>query len=68
MALSRSAYSHKRTFTLPLVHVSTGRRLQIRDNRGRIVAEIKSDGDITDTRRRKLGGIEDLGLDERNSP
>ncbi len=37
-----------------------GRRLQIRDNHRRIIGYIERDGDITDKRRRKVGGIETL--------
>ena len=37
-----------------------GRRLQIRDNHRRIIGYIERDGDITDKRRRKVGGIEEL--------
>lgn len=36
-----------------------GRRLQLRDDRGRIIGYIEKDGDVTDTRRRKLGTVED---------
>jgi len=32
-----------------------GRRIQIRDNRRRIIGYIEADGDVTDTRRRKIG-------------
>lgn len=38
-----------------------GRRLQLRDDRGRIVGYIEKSGKVTDTRRRKLGTIEDVG-------
>ena len=38
-----------------------GRRLQLRDDRGRIVGYIEKDGEVTDTRRRKLGTVEDVG-------
>lgn len=34
-----------------------GRRLQIRDNRRRVLGYIESSGKITDTRRRKVGSI-----------
>jgi hypothetical protein len=37
-----------------------GRRLQIRDNRRRIIGYIEPDGDITDSRRRKVGKIGEL--------
>ena len=37
-----------------------GRRLQIRDKDRRIIGYIERDGDITDKRRRKVGGIERL--------
>ena len=37
-----------------------GRRLQIRDKHRRIIGYIEKDGDITDKRRRKVGGIEEL--------
>lgn len=36
-----------------------GRRLQIRDSRRRIIGYIEADGDITDTRRRKIGEVDD---------
>ena len=38
-----------------------GRRLQLRDDRGRIVGYIERDGTVTDTRRRELGDVEDIG-------
>ena len=34
-----------------------GRRLQIRDNRRRIIGDIERNGTITDTRRRKVGRV-----------
>ena len=34
-----------------------GRRLQIRDNRRRIIGYIERNGTITDTRRRKIGRV-----------
>ena len=37
-----------------------GRRLQIRDDRRRIIGYIESDGDVTDKRRRKVGKIKEL--------
>ncbi len=37
-----------------------GRRLQIRDNRRRIIGYIESDGTVTDKRRRKVGKIGEL--------
>jgi hypothetical protein len=36
------------------------RRLQIRDNRRRIIGYIEESGSLTDARRRKVGAIEDL--------
>lgn len=35
-----------------------GRRLQIRNNDRQIIGYIKRDGDITDTRRQKIGEVE----------
>ena len=37
-----------------------GRRLQIRDSRRRIIGYIERDGDVTDSRRRKVGKIREL--------
>lgn len=34
-----------------------GRRLQIRDNRRRIIGYIERNGTVTDTRRRKIGRV-----------
>ena len=37
-----------------------GRRLQIRDNRRRIIGYVERDGTVTDSRRRKVGKIGEL--------
>ncbi len=37
-----------------------GRRIQIRDSRRRIIGYIERDGDVTDSRRRKVGKIREL--------
>ena len=42
-----------------------GRRIQIRDKNRKILGYIERTGKVTDSRRREVGGIEDLGLDKK---
>ncbi len=49
----------RRQFVGDVYDPGHGRRLQLRDDRGKIVGYIEKDGTLTDTRRRKIGDIED---------